>query len=375
VPEGKLELSLELDRLETLFEGGDARRAYESARELAERALAAGDRVAELVASIERTKFATYVEPEGATERLERLASEALTEFETAGDDLVLYVAHAARASAAHMHAQMDEEREAVDQAAAYARRLGFPHYEERLLPYAATSRLNGTTPVLEVIAWCEQRLAAGDTHPDLEIHRAQALALLGRFDESRTRARTLREELEERGAHVWLAITLWMQARVEHIAGDPAAAVEFGSRSAALLEEMGERSWRSTVIAGEADDLYELGDLEAAWTLAERAEELGASDDIATVLIVLEVRAKVLARRGDFAEAERLAREAVELSRTVAIVEAKGQAYEDLAEVLALAGKTAEAVQALEEALAIYEAKGAVALIERVRRRLSELA
>jgi hypothetical protein len=50
------------------------------------------------------------------------------------------------------------------------------------------------------------------------------------------------------------------------------------------------------------------------------------------------------------------------------------GQAYEDVAEVLVLAGKTAEAAQALEEAVAIYEPKGAVALTERVRARLAEL-
>jgi hypothetical protein len=48
-------------------------------------------------------------------------------------------------------------------------------------------------------------------------------------------------------------------------------------------------------------------------------------------------VRAKVLARRGEHAEADRLAREAVALSDETDQLDTQGDAYADLAEVLEL--------------------------------------
>ena len=71
------------------------------------------------------------------------------------------------------------------------------------------------------------------------------------------------------------------------------------------------------------------------------------------------QVRAKVHARRGRHAEAERLAREAVAACEKTEMVDAQGDVYADLAEVLLLAGGADEAAGALEQALARYERKG----------------
>ena len=86
------------------------------------------------------------------------------------------------------------------------------------------------------------------------------------------------------------------------------------------------------------------------------------------------QVRAKVLARRGEHAEAERLAREAVAIGEETDMLDAQGDAYADLAEVLSLAGRPKEAAEALEQALARYERKGNVVMAERMRERLSAL-
>jgi hypothetical protein len=51
-----------------------------------------------------------------------------------------------------------------------------------------------------------------------------------------------------------------------------------------------------------------------------------------------------------------------------------RGGAYEDLGHVLYLAGKTAEADGAIEQAVEIYDAKGAVAMSERARRMGADL-
>jgi len=54
------------------------------------------------------------------------------------------------------------------------------------------------------------------------------------------------------------------------------------------------------------------------------------------------QVRGKVIARRGDLQEGERLAREAVALADETDMLNAHGDALTDLAEVLALAGQDA---------------------------------
>ena len=89
--------------------------------------------------------------------------------------------------------------------------------------------------------------------------------------------------------------------------------------------------------------------------------------------MIWRQVRAKVLARRGEHAEAERLAREAVAIGEGTDSLVGQGDANADLAEVLLLAGKRDEAATALRRALERYERKGHVVLAERMRERLAE--
>jgi class 3 adenylate cyclase/tetratricopeptide (TPR) repeat protein len=375
VPEGEIDLLLETDRLNTIFYSGEVQLAYEAAGELGERAVAHGDRIAECTAAIERARFATFVDPEGAAEELKRLVDEALPEFEEARNSLALYVAYFGRGAAAHLHGRMDEGREAMDRASALAEGLGLPHLQAWVQPYRVATRFHGTTPLAEVIAWSDEQEAAGFSSPILQNDRALGLAMLGRFDEARARSKELQTELEERGSMVALALLLGMLApETERLAGDPAAALEASKRGCQMFEEVGERSWLSSALGIQGQALYELGDLDAAFAAAARGLELGASDDAYTQILTRGVQAKVLARRGSTEEAERLAREACELADATDMSCSRGGAYEDLAHVLYVAGKTAEAERAIEHAAEIYDAKGAVAMSERARRMPAEL-
>ena len=375
VPEGEIDLLLETDRLNTVFYSGEVQLAYEAAGALGERAAAHGDRIAERAAAIERTKFATFVNPEGAADELERLVNKALPEFEEAGDSLALYVGYFGRGAAAHLRGRMDEGREAMDRASALAEGLGLPHLQAWVQPYRVATRFHGTTPLVEVIAWTDEQEAAGFSSPILQNDRALGLAMLGRFDEARARSKELQTELEERGSLVALALLLGMLTpETERLAGDPAAALAASKRGCQMFEEAGERSWLSSALGIQGQALYELGDLDAAFEAAGRGLELGASDDAYTQILSRGVQAKVLARRGSFGEAERLAREACELADATDMPAPRGGAYEDLAHVLYLAGKPGEAERTIERAVEIYDAKGAVAMSERARRVAAEL-
>jgi class 3 adenylate cyclase/tetratricopeptide (TPR) repeat protein len=374
VPEGEIDLLLETDRLHTIFFSGQVQTAYEAARELGERAAALGDRIAGQVAAIERTRFATFVDPEGSAERLERLAGEALPEFERAGNELALYIALFGLSSVAHMHGRMDAGRENADRAAAVAESLGLPHLQAWIQPYRVATRFHGTTPLAEVLVWWEEQDAAGPGSSSLQINRCLALAMLGRFDEARARSKEMEEELEERGSSVALALLLAMMApETERLAGDPAAALEISKRGCQMFEDVGERSWLSSALGIQGQVFYDLGDLDAAFDAATRGLELGASDDAYTQILTRGVQAKVLARRGSQEEAELLAREACELADATDMSCSRGSAYEDLGHVLYLSGKTAEADQAIKHAAEIYDAKGAEALAERARRMAAE--
>jgi len=108
---------------------------------------------------------------------------------------------------------------------------------------------------------------------------------------------------------------------------------------------------------------------------MTERAEAAGAPDDVITQLLVWQVRAKILARRGALDEAERLARGAVALSEPTDSLEVKANALCDLATVLATAGKRDEALGALARAEGFYSEKGHTAGGARVHEMRAELS
>jgi len=372
VPADEIDLALEMDLLEALFWAGRGSDALDSARSLAERAAAAGDRVAELCARIKEGVFRVYLEPEGAAEQLAVLLDEALPAFEDAGDDVALYVACHALGQVKLMHAQMDALRDAYERAAAHAQRAGSP---DEFLTGRAMGRFAGTTPVSELLAWLDEQEARGVRHHFLDHGRSLALAMLGRFDEARSIMTGVRTKLAELGNRLALAGALGHASLdLELLAGDPAAAADFGREAMRLYDEFGERGFASTAAARLAQALYELDRLDEADTWAGRAAELGASDDRLTQMLWRLVKAKVVARRGEHAEAEQLAREAVAIGEETDQLNHVADAYADLGEVLALAGRADEAAAAFAEALARYERKENRVSAQRAQARLAEI-
>jgi Tetratricopeptide repeat len=122
-----------------------------------------------------------------------------------------------------------------------------------------------------------------------------------------------LRAGLTDRGGGITLGTILSQDCvLVELLASDPVAAVELGEKGCRLLDEFGEKGFLSTSAGNLARALYALDRLEDADVWARRGAELGASDDVTTQMLWRQVRAKVLARRGEDEEAERVARKAV---------------------------------------------------------------
>jgi Flp pilus assembly protein TadD len=97
-------------------------------------------------------------------------------------------------------------------------------------------------------------------------------------------------------------------------------------------------------------------------------AEESAAKGDVTTQVRRRAAQAKVLVRRGELAEAETLAREAVSLTAGTQFPDWRADTLLDLAEVLRVAGRPEEANAAARDALRLYEAKGNSVSAEAVR-------
>jgi tetratricopeptide (TPR) repeat protein len=371
VPDGELDTVLETDLIGALFLAGRGDDAVQRARSMTERASAAGDYVAEVCGRMAEASCRMHFDPEGAADELAALVEEALPELEARGDHFGLYSAYRALGEISNMRGRADAQLEALDRAHDHGRRAGLPR---ELVGWRSSALIHGTTPLPEVLVWLEEEEARGMRSIPLRMHKAETLALLGRFDEARALVASVRAELADRGGGLRLAMAFGSSAYVEFLAGDFAAGVAFGEEECRLYEELGERSFQSTTAGVLAKVLSELDRLDEADEWAGRAAELGASDDVATQIFWREGRAKVLARRGDYDEADRLAREAVALADETDDLTTRGDAYTELAEVLHLADRTQEAAHTFQEALELFERKGNVAMADRVRERIAAL-
>ena len=194
---------------------------------------------------------------------------------------------------------------------------------------------------------------------------------MLGRFDEAWAIALPVSERLRELGGNAGGEHVL---AEIAALAGDHAAAVGHLRRYCDLLERRGNRASLSTYAPQLGRSLCALGRYDEAEPLAQLGRELGGEQDLATQMLWRQVQARVHAHRGEHAEAERLAREAVAIAERTDALNLQGDALCDLAEVLAAAGRPGEATAALEQALERYERKKNLAMLAQVRPKLEGL-
>jgi len=303
---------------------------------------------------------------------LSALLEEAMPVFQAGDHDIALYVGYSAYAELWFKRGRLEAGLEAYELALAHARRVGHLPPGER--GQRAWARFAGTTPAEELLSWLDENEQGAVRDHFLRAYRANALAMLGRFDEARAILAETRAELLTRGGGVLLAnITAFESVWVELWAGDPEAAASFGAEGFRLHEELGTQGLQSSAAGYLAQALYLLDRFDEADRWARRSAQLGAENDVDTEARWRGVRAKVSARRGAFAEAERLAREAVAIGAETDMLNVQGDAWADLADVLLLAGRGDEAAAAFEEALARYERKGNLASSQRIRAQLSE--
>jgi predicted ATPase/class 3 adenylate cyclase len=366
----RAELLRELGSRGALIELGELERAEEVLVEAIETARACGDRILELRATLEHHLLRNLVD-ETAFEALKEAAAQGIVELEELGDDAALAHGWSMIAQVHLMESQGAAMAEASERALEYARRAGDRTLEVESLMWLLRNAWFGPRPVDEGIQLCTEVLEQTTGESYLESVAIEVLGVLhamrGEFETARElvdRARAIQLELGLRLAYA--AGTAMMGGAVELLAGDPAAAEKRMRNGYEILVSIGEKAYLSTLVGNIAEAIYRQGRFDEAEQTAREARELSAPEDVESQRLWRGVIAKVLARRGQFEEAKRLAREALELAdRSDGYVGADTRL--DLVEVLMIAGQDGIA-DILDEAIAVYEAKGVTVGVARAR-------
>jgi class 3 adenylate cyclase len=359
----RLDINLEIALADV--QGPPSDRA-EIADAAAQRAREAGDEAAEALARVVANEAREATGEDEDLDAHEREANDALRLL--AADD---HVGRArvleALSTSATMRGRFEEATKASEQALRHLGLVGRAHRNYVGVPGALTL---GPRPADECLAWLDAN-ESGNPSPRLVLLRARLLAMLGRGDEAWELAVPAAERLHELTGE---PVGSERVAEIAMLRGEPAAAAEYLARSCELFERTGDRAFLSTYAPALGRALCKLGRHDEAEAFALRGRELTAEDDLASQILWRQVLALVHSARGEHTEAERLAREAVEIAAQTDALNFQGDALCDLGEVLAAAGRVDEAVAALEEAADRYERKRNLALLAQVHRRLDAL-
>jgi class 3 adenylate cyclase/tetratricopeptide (TPR) repeat protein len=371
VPAGQVDGPLEVDRNDAIAYSGqmDAHRAVSQAS--IERARAAGDRGAELAIRIDMEMWNTLMAPEGAINRLEALLDHIFAEVEDLADDFALLLAYLARSLIANWRGQGAEQVAALERAVAHASRLPDRWDMQAMLGFLADAHTFAPTPAAELLGWLVAH--GSDNRATFRLARSAALVMLGDVEQAIAIVKAEWAAIQAQGNWADPGLEGQRMSSIAVRARRLELADEILATACRALEAQGERGTFSTCAARRAVVLADLGRLDEAESWARKATDAGGSDDILTHALARRALAKALARRGDH-RAEPLAREAVNLVLTTDFLYEQADAYTDLADVLERAGRNADAAQALQSAIKLYDAKGDVTGVEQAQARLDAL-
>jgi len=267
---------------------------------------------------------------------------------------------------------------EVLERAAACARQSGNHHAERESRTWRVAVLQDLPIPADVAVGRAEQLLEAASGDPWAEAAILQYLAVLysyaGRLADARAACRRGQSIFTGSGAKLAWAKSVQLAGRIELIAGDPAAAEQNLREGYETLRAITEPGYRANEVTLLAEAAYAQGRLGEALRLTEEAEALTGVDDFDAQARWRATRAKVLAQRGQFRAAARLAEDAV--ARVPATVDAPERAefLVAQAEVARLAGAPGQAEDSLRQALQFYENRRMVLLAGRTRALLASL-
>ena len=360
-------LEIQRDLAEVLMGVGELHRADHLLVETIEGAAEKAEQGLEYHARIIRLLLQLAADPEGKTDEARGQLTRAIPILEKLGEERALAKAWRLKAVLHLMTLSSGEMEAAAERAFEYAERSGDESDRHEIYQYLALAIVISATPVPIAIARAEKLLEQAKDDAGARVYATHALCLLnsmrGNFDEARRLSAIATGICEELGWRYLLAAGVTqVDWQIELLAGKPAAAERAARSGYELLVAMGDKSSLSTLAAMLAEALYLQRRDEEANRFTSVSEEAAASDDVLSQVMWRGTRAKLLARGGQLADAESLAREAVALARRTDAPSLEADSLMNLAEVVRLTGEPGQVEPIVDEALSLYRAKGDLA-------------
>jgi class 3 adenylate cyclase len=360
----RLELTLELDLANAyLFDAPQTAAAIAEAA--AERAQMAGDVASEAVARVVAADYRLDFVPNPDISEVEALARAALSLLAKRDDHAALVYVWWVIGNVADWRGHYEEWAKASEQSLHHSRLAGRPLTHLFALEAALTHGPRPADEALRALDGFRPEVAT----PGLQLSRALLLAMLDRFDE----AWAIVSDATERWAEIIGDDSRYsVLAELATLAGDHETAARYLRSQCDQLEGAGKRAILSSFAPQLGRSLCALGRYEEAELMAQLGREFGNEQDVVTQALWRQALALVLAQRGEFENAELLAREAVAFAEQTDGLNLQGDALCDLAQVLQADGHNYEAAAGFEHALERYERKKNLAMARWMRERLA---
>ena len=332
-------------------------------------AIQAGDDRLKARALVQRGFLQLFTEDVSAEELLST-AQDAMVIAGRVGDELLLARAWRLAGQAHYLARHATPGLDAGERALEHARAAGDRFEVMEVVEWLLVLLLFGPSPAGAAIDRCRSLLSEVAEDPAVEamtrVSMAWFEAARGRAVEAERLLGETRRAMEGHGEVIpfvlfYGGLALILLDELEAAASDFQESFEF-------LRMRGRTGHYGAAALGLAEVRYVQGRYDEVDELIDEAYRAIRPNDVWDRVHCDTARAKVLARRGDFEVAERLAREAVDFVSQSDFLTAQADATSDLAEVLRLAGRYEAAARALVEAIELHDRKGNVVAVERAR-------
>jgi class 3 adenylate cyclase/tetratricopeptide (TPR) repeat protein len=357
----ELDVYLELDYAETLH-WEDPAGATAVLAAAADRAGSEGDVLGEALARALAGLYRILSEPHPDVDAVEADARRALRLAEEANDQPgLMWAWWTIGYGVANAREQMEAWAQAAERCIGHARITGWPKGDAFGL---AAALVWGPRPADEALRILDE-LADELGEASYDLKRAYLMAALGRFGDAWALVGPAAQRLGEFGD----ARSLEWPFDIAALEGDYTRAVGYGCEVVDLLAQRGMVAFQSNIGARLGSYLCKLGRFDEAAPHAAFACEVDPDSSSS-----LTLQARLHAHRGEHAVAEDMAREGVARGEQTDMLTWQGDAWWDLAEVLLAAGKTEDAIDALDQALDRYGRKRNLAMVAQVQPQLDAL-
>ena len=266
-----------------------------------------------------------------------------------------------------------DEALRFADLAIAQARLSQDRHQVAATLAFRASLWTSGPLPADAVIEAIEPLLpeveGSGIARSFMFFSLVELYGMTGRFDEAREAAALSRSIALDLGHVFEAAATSQASGPMERLAGNLEMAETELRADLETLMQAGERRLGSTTAGFLAHVLCDRSVMDEALTLTEQAESISAEDDYLSQVLWRSARARIRATQ-DPQAALGLAAEAVARAGAAGDPVVHGGSLLSLAEVREVADRWPEALGAIQQAITLFQSKGATAYVERAEER-----